>query len=579
MGGAMRSIFRLVAKYSAGQRKLYVVCMVLGILIQTIALIQPQYGGELISAVQEGSQTLWIIGVLCVFLLLNALLSMLQQALIGKISQSTVKSTRLCLSRVFFSLPVLGQESKAPGWYSQRITNDTELIKAVTAQTIMFVQSSIMLVGSTVALTAIAPTTFIIGVAFGMASFVFTIFASRPIKSLKENMQECSMAMTINLQESALAGRLLRAYDAWEYSQKKFEKNIEDSYKAGFKMALLNSCLSPIAMVFMQLANIGTILFGAFQVAEGTLQFSGLVMFLMYFSYFSSSVSQITGVFAQIREAEAGDERISELEGLAVGVAGHCGVPKPCIAVSDSPDISFDHVHFHYVEGGEDVLTDVTFDIPCGKTTAIVGASGGGKTTCLGMLEGFYAPCQGYILMNGVDLQSVDIESVRKMAGYIDQGSVAISGTIRSNLRLKGQELSDEAMIAALNAVGLKLHPSTLDYEVGENGSALSGGQKQRLALARAILGDPKILLMDEPTASLDGIAENEINQLIKRNFPHATVVYTAHRLSLILSADWIVVINEGRVVGQGEHDDLMERCPYYQRLVESQNAWSISSN
>lgn len=528
----------------------------------------------MIAAVQNESPAFYIVAVLCVLLVLNAVLVMIQQALIGKISESAVRNARFRLSDVFFSLPVLSQESKPPGWYSQRIANDTELIKAITGQTITLVQSSIMLVGSTIALTAIAPTTFIIGVVFGLTSFFFTIFASRPILSLKERVQECSMSMTISLQESALAGRLLRACDAWEKAQNEFERYIKNSYHAGFKMALLNSCLSPVASALMQLANIGTILFGAYQVANGTLQFSDLVMFLMYFSSFSSAVSQISGVFAQVRQAEAGDKRISELEELFDPRDADCEKSeKPRKEISDTPGISFDHVFFRYDDDGDDVLADVSFDIPSNKTTAIVGASGGGKTTCLGMVEGFYSPSRGRVLIDGMDIRALNIKDIRKVTGFIDQSSIAVSGTVRSNLQLNGQILTDKMMSDALDAVGLKLSPLALDYNVGENGSALSGGQRQRLALARAMLGNPKILLMDEPTASLDGIAENEINQLLRRNLPETTIVYTAHRLSLILSADWIVVLKEGRVVGQGSHSALLDECPYYRKLIESQAA------
>lgn len=566
----MKSFIKIIKRYSGGQKALYALCLLIGIASQAILLVQPQFGGVLIQEVEKGSPGIETAAILCGLLIGNAVLSMAQQIMMGYIGERTVKSTRINLLRVFFSLPVLIREEKSPAWYSQRITSDTDLIKAVPIQAIVLLQGVILLVGSTVALISVAPLTFVIGMAFGFASFAFSLCVSRPIKEIKTKIQEASLSMTIEIQESATAGRVLQAYNAWENAEQTLSSRAQEAYSYGFKLSLMSGLLAPISSVLMQLANIGTILFGAYQVANGALSFSGLVVFLMYFSSFSSSVTQISGVISTLREAEAGDCRIRQLSEMEESCE-QCKNERPRVGRRLQYCIRFDQVEFAYKD--KLVIDDATFEIPEGKTTALVGGSGGGKTTCLGLIEGFFVPTNGTIYIYDQAISSENISELRSQVGFVDQGSTILSGTVKDNLLLGRNHgaSTDEELLHVLKSVGLPSDRSFLDRDVGKTGSALSGGQKQRLAIARALLLEPKILLMDEPTANLDGIAESEIDALLENYFSSTTVVYTAHRLSQIINADWIVVLHQGKVVGQGEHLHLMDACPYYRSLVESQ--------
>lgn len=273
-----------------------------------------------------------------------------------------------------------------------------------------------------------------------------------------------------------------------------------------------------------------------------------------------------------MREAEAGERRLTELETMNVERSIRYNHQIPNI-ISGAAEIQFNNVSFSYDGETEFALKDASFIVPAGKRTAIVGASGGGKTTCLGLLEKFFFPNSGEILLNGMPLNEIETSRLRASIGYVDQDAVVMRGTIRSNLSVGREGISDSEMEKVLDLVGLTLPQPRLDYQTGENGSALSGGQKQRLALARSFLGLPNLLIMDEPTSSLDGIAEHEINDIIRKAFSSITVLCTAHRLSQILSSDWIVVVNEGQVVAQGPHEILMDTCEYYRELVASQAA------
>ncbi|WP_162176043.1 ABC transporter ATP-binding protein [Bifidobacterium bombi] len=240
------------------------------------------------------------------------------------------------------------------------------------------------------------------------------------------------------------------------------------------------------------------------------------------------------------------------------------------------PQINFKEISFHYPDCRSNALNNISFSIPAGKITAIVGSSGGGKTTCLGMLERFYEPQSGSITINGEEISNLNLSTYRNYVSYVDQNSVLATGTIRDNLDLGDVSYSDQEMMTALRQVGLTelartSRRSLLDEPVGEQGLSLSGGQKQRLSIARALLHHPSLLVMDEPTSSLDGLSEQKIIDLLTTHKNELTLCYTAHRLSTILKADWIVVIDHGKVLAEGEHKQLMKSCDYYKALITSQ--------
>lgn len=566
----MRTIIVLLKRHVPSLGWAFAVCLAIGLLGQAILLVQPQYGGALIQAAQEGANALDPLMVLLTLLVANALLTMGQQVLIAKIGEGLARRIRGRLSHVFFALPVLNQESRPSGWYSQRIVSDVELVKRLPGQLASLVQSFFVLLGSFVALIFISPTTFVIGLGFGLLSLLFSVVASRPMSGYRKEVQEFLLRITVKTQEFALTNRVLRSYNAWNLAEKSLGVEIDDAAKAGFKLSLLAGFLSPISSILMQLANIGTILFASWQVAAGAMAFSDLVVFLMYFSYFSSSVSQFVGFISYAREAAVGDERIRDFESLAYPM-GLASSPRHGEgSISPCPSFAFYRVSFCYPSSSNDSLSDASFIIPPGKVTALVGASGGGKTTCLGLMERFFSPVKGEILLDGVNLSDIPLGEYRDSIGFIDQSASLISGTVEDNLRLAKPSASRSDMENALDSVGLGDIP--LDREVGERGLALSGGQRQRIALARTIIRNPKVLILDEPTSSLDGISEREIDCLLRSLFGGRTIVYAAHRLSSILSADWIVVLNEGKIEGQGIHHDLYESCLYYRRLIDSQS-------
>lgn len=231
--------------------------------------------------------------------------------------------------------------------------------------------------------------TFVIGLGFGLLSLLFSVVASRPMSGYRKEVQELLLRITVKTQEFALTNRVLRSYNAWSSAEKSLGVEIEAAAKAGFKLSLLAGFLSPISSVLMQLANIGTILFASWQVAAGAMAFSDLVVFLMYFSYFSSSVSQFVGFISYAREAAVGDERIRDFETLVHPRS----LPSSCHkegGISPCPSFTFYRVSFCYPSSSNGSLNDASFSIPPGKVTALVGASGGGEVNMLGFDGTFF---------------------------------------------------------------------------------------------------------------------------------------------------------------------------------------------
>lgn len=380
------------------------------------------------------------------------------------------------------------------------------------------------------------------------------------------------MDMTSTVQEAAASMRTLEAYNSIDPGKNKIYAITGQAFASGRKLVWLYSSFAPVNQILSQLGNIVAILYGAYQVACGQMEFTSLVMFLMYFSYFSTAINSIVSAIGQMQQAIVGSQRVDEFFTVKEQQDDSAGT---VLSLTKAPKVTFKEINHRYIDQTENSLTNVSFTAPPGKITALVGESGGGKTTCLSLVERFFQPTNGQVTVDGSDLAGLHMEKLRKDIAYVEQDPCILTGTIRDNILLGNNTATDDEISQVLKRVGLELDgvsdAQLLDREVGQSGLALSGGQKQRIALARALIRMPKLLLMDEPTSNLDGLAEETIAKLIRQRFGNTTVLYSAHRLSLILEADWIVVIKNGRVLDEGNHEELLGRCDYYKQLIASQ--------
>ena len=353
----------------------------------------------------------------------------------------------------------------------------------------------------------------------------------------------------------------------------------------------------PISSIALQISFLVVLGVGGYRVAAGDIEIAELVAFILFLFLLIGPLGQAFGAITSVNSALGALGRIQEIIGLPSEAEGDTDV-APTAATADRAAIAFDDVHFRYPEaarkteqekviaevvgdasdgGGRErtVLDGVTFSVPQGSRTALVGPSGAGKSTILSLIERFYDPTGGVIRMEGVDIRALDRTELRGRIGYVEQDAPVLAGTLRDNLLLGSPEASDEQCVAVLASVNLSgvldRSEQGLDAQVGESGVMLSGGERQRLAIARALLAAPSILLLDESTSSLDGVNERLMREAIDAVSADRTLIVIAHRLSTVVDSDQIVVLEHGRVIGTGVHADLVRDVPLYRELAQHQ--------
>ena len=371
------------------------------------------------------------------------------------------------------------------------------------------------------------------------------------------------------------AVRTVRASGATEQEAGTVAGHARRTYDAGLRHARRAAVVYPTAHAGMQASQILLLTVGGIRVASGDLPVASLVSFLLYVNMFVGPVYQLIRAWSSLQQGLGALDRIAEIEGLpAEEEVGAGSVVDP--AVSRGPGsrvhVGLRGVSFDYGDGSG--LHEVSFDVPRGATVALVGPSGAGKSTVLSLIQRFYEPDAGSVVLDGVDLRCLSHRELRERMTYAEQEPAVLEGTVRSNIALGSPDAPESRVRAALHEVNLATlehrSPEGLDAAVGERGVRLSGGERQRLTIARALLPGRELLLLDEPTAQLDPANEDQLRQAI-RSRQGRTVLVAAHRLSTVLDADRIIVMEAGRVVATGTHDELVRCSPLYRSMARAQ--------
>ena len=366
----------------------------------------------------------------------------------------------------------------------------------------------------------------------------------------------------------------MKSSTAEKFEETKGISGIERLLGFGLKEARITALIAPIMYLVVMIVIVMIIGYGGMRVANGTMSTGSLVAFLLYLFQIIFPITSFAMFFTQLQKAKGATERIIDILDLPAE-EGQAGLEAD---ITNKP-IRVHNVSFAYSED-EPVLQNISFEAQPGEMIAFAGPSGGGKTTVFGLLERFYEPIEGEIRIGETPINQLSIASWRSQIGYVSQDSAMMAGTIRENL-CYGLEVDDHTSDEHLWNVAkmayadefIQAFPKGLDTEVGERGVKLSGGQRQRIAIARAFLRDPKILMMDEATASLDSQSEGVVQQALSRLMEGRTTFVIAHRLSTIVDADKIIFIEKGQITGIGTHHELTQTHALYQEFAEQQLA------
>jgi ATP-binding cassette subfamily B protein len=543
------------------------------------ALAQPALVGRVISAVGAGRPLLPAVSLLVLVLVAGAVLNAFQSYLLQRTGEGVVLTTRRTVADRLLRLPVAEYDRRRTGDLMSRVGADTTLLRAtVTSGVVEVAGSAVVAVGALVAMALVDVWLLLVTVGAVSVGLTVVVLSSRRIRKLSRRAQEEVGAMTAAVERALSAVRTIRASGATTREVGTVGASAERAYRAGVSVARVEALVQPAGSVAVQGAFLAVLGLGGYRVATGSIAVADLVAFILYLFLLVMPLGQAIGAWTQLQTGLGALARIQEvlvLEPERDGVAEvGGGTTAPRVPSPGVPLLELDDVSFAYPDGTE-VLRGVSLTVPAGSRVALVGPSGAGKSTVLALVEGFYPLSGGAIRWAGTDVRELPRAALRARLGYVEQEAPVLAGTVRENLLLAAPDAADDELWAVLADVGLtgvvQRSPRGLDVPVGDEGVLLSGGERQRLAIARSLLARPALLLLDEPTASLDARNENLLRETLAAAAADRALLVVAHRLSTVLDSDQIVVLDQGRVVARGTHDELVGTSPLYRELASAQ--------
>ncbi|POX65763.1 ABC transporter [Microbacterium sp. Ru50] len=606
---------------------------VLSIVEAVATLGQPVVVGQVIERVQAGDTLGILVWALVILVVVSSAIGAFQHYLLQRTGTAVVFSSRRRLIARLLRLPISEFDARRTGDLVSRVGTDTTLLYAVLTQGLAdSVGNALIFVGAIVAMLFIDPLLLLLIVIVIGASVAVVVGLSTRIRRATREQQERVGELASGVERAIGSIRTIRAAGATEREEAAVTGAARQAYDAGVRVAKASALVVPVAGVALQLSLLVVLGVGGYRVASGAISIASLVTFVMFLFFLVQPLASFLGAITSVNQALGALGRIQEVLDLPTEDSTDADAAAG-VAVSGDSDVAieFRDVHFRYPEAvvaarrsasdealrtladarvdtsavaavtadetgspesGADaassaatvgatavsegeVLRGVSFRVPRGARVALVGPSGAGKSTTLALIERFYDVTGGAVLVGGDDIRSLPRAELRAQLGYVEQDAPTLAGTIADNLRLASPEATDADCERVLRAVNLGevLERSELGLQasVGEAGVMLSGGERQRLAIARALLAAPPILLLDESTSSLDGLNEQRMREAIDAVATGRTLVVIAHRLSTVVDSDVIVVLDHGRVVGQGTHSELVATVPLYRDLAKHQ--------
>jgi ATP-binding cassette, subfamily B, multidrug efflux pump len=507
------------------------------------------------------------------FASLRGVFAFLQAYWAEKNSQAVAYDLRNDLYAKIQRLSFSYHDKNQTGQLMIRATDDVEKVRLFIGQGLLQLVGAILLLTGTLIIlfttnTELAWTAMPI---LPVALVLFMIFGgiSQPLFA---KVQQKLSALNTVLQENLAGIKVIQSFTREKQQQARFRTAANDSMNQAIVVARVFTFLFPIIFLIANLGQAAILNVGGQQIIAGALSIGEWQEFSLYLIYLFLPIAQFGFIITQLGQASASANRVFEILDAKSDITD-----KPdAIKIPDvKGSVKFENVTFRYFSGGEPVLANVTFEAKPGETIALLGATGSGKTTIINLLPRFYDPTEGRITIDGHDLRDVTIDSLRSQIGIVLQETTLFSGTIRENIAFGKPNASDDEIIAAAKAAQahdfIAAFPEGYNTHVGERGQTLSGGQKQRVAIARALLLDPRILILDDSTSAVDLNTEAAIQKALDVLMKGRTSFVIAQRISTVLNADKIIVLERGAVVAEGKHKDLMEDSPIYAEIYNSQ--------
>ncbi len=460
-----------------------------------------------------------------------------------------------------------------------RITNDVNQLQLAVAMLIrLVVRAPFLVIGATVmALLLDWKLACIFFVAAPLMALVLYLVMSRSIpfyRIIQKKLDRISLITRENLS----GVRVIRAFSRQEKEKERFAQASEDQMSTSIAVGRISALLNPLTSAIINLAIAAVIWFGGFRVDAGGMTQGEVIAFVNYLNQILLAMIVVANLVVIFTKAAASATRVDEVLELHPSIVNR--VSRPAQEVEGSPEIAFDAVSFAYPDAGAYSLSDISFTVARGQTLGIIGGTGCGKSTLVNLIPRFYEVSQGSLKVDGVDVRDYPMEQLRGKVGIVPQRAVLFSGTLRQNMQWRKQDATDEEIWQALEtaqaASFVRKMPDGLDSVILQGGKNLSGGQKQRLTIARALVGEPEILILDDSASALDFATDAALRRAIAKfsagRGNRMTTIIVSQRANTVRYADQIVVLDDGKAAGIGTHEQLLESCQTYREIYWSQN-------
>jgi ATP-binding cassette, subfamily B, multidrug efflux pump len=516
---------------------------------------------------------LYALIAIIVFAVLRGLFAFLQAFWAEKNSQSIAYDLRNDLYAKIQRLSFSYHDKNQTGQLMIRATDDVEKVRLFIGQGLL------QLVGAFILLTGTVIILFTSNVSLAWASMpilpvaivTFVIFATLAQPMFTKVQQKLSYLNTV-LQENLAGIKVIKAFTREKEQQAKFKQAADETMNQQIAVSRLFTFMFPFIFLVANLGQAAILYLGGQQIIVGTLSLGAWQEFSLYLMYLFFPIMMFGMIVTQMGQASASAERIFEILDAKSDIVDKPGAVK---LPEVKGKVKFENVTFRYFGGGEPVLNNVSFEANSGETIALLGATGSGKTTIINLLPRFYDPSEGKITIDGYDLRDITLDSLRSQIGIVLQETTLFSGTIRENIAFGKPDATLEEIQNAAKAAAahdfIMSFPDGYNTHVGERGQTLSGGQKQRVAIARALLLNPRILILDDSTSSVDLNTEAQIQNALDTLMKGRTSFVIAQRISTVINADKILVLDKGEIVEHGKHADLMEESAIYAEIYNSQ--------